>query len=198
MEVFDIDIDTTYAYPATDDAPLDLAQHPGVRAVVDRIDGEILDAIGRLWYRGKGRLDPETEIRRALRIPVRGWRPGDRLAWNAVLGGVRKDLYVLRDRVFEASETYAPVSGNERGDVVIDLEARTPRGGPAPGRVTVHRSGAAELEPKGEGDQLEQLWAAYRQRHPKYAERFARRHLVMNEVAPRIEPQAPQRRGRSR
>ncbi|WP_394821832.1 alpha/beta hydrolase fold domain-containing protein [Pendulispora albinea] len=32
--------------------------HPEARDIVERIDGEVLDAIGRLWYLGKGWPDP--------------------------------------------------------------------------------------------------------------------------------------------
>jgi hypothetical protein len=50
---------------------LDLDEHAEIRAVVERLDGEVLDAVGRLRYRGKGRPDPE---RQAGRAPARSRR----------------------------------------------------------------------------------------------------------------------------
>jgi hypothetical protein len=36
---------------------------------------------------------------------IRGWSPGDLLAWDDAYAGVRQDLYVIDDQVFEAVES---------------------------------------------------------------------------------------------
>ena len=54
---FAVDIDEGVVLPAYDENPftvLDFVAHPEAREVVDRIDGEILETIGRLWYAGEG------------------------------------------------------------------------------------------------------------------------------------------------
>src|ERR1019366_2695371 len=57
-----------------------------------------------------------------------------------------------------------------------------------PGAVRVDNSGQASLEPEHERhrERLEQLWAAFQSRHPRYRERFARRSTVMQGLAGRI------------
>ncbi|OXJ25146.1 hypothetical protein CFB82_38810 [Burkholderia sp. HI2714] len=98
--VFGLDIDTAQALQPHSDERLDLAQHPEVAAIVGHIDGELLDAIGRLWYRGKGLSDP---VEAALTAPgkIHGWQRGEQLAWHEVYEDVRQDLYVLDDHVYE-------------------------------------------------------------------------------------------------
>jgi hypothetical protein len=98
--VFDLDIDTAQALQPHSDEPLDLAQHSEVAALVAHIDGEVLDAIGHLWYRGKGLPDPEEAT---LGAPgkIRGWHRGEQLGWHEVYEDVRQDLYVLDEHVYQ-------------------------------------------------------------------------------------------------
>jgi hypothetical protein len=188
LDVFHIEIDSIEIFTPLGDEPLDLAKHPRIRAIVERLDGELLEEIGRLWYRGKGLPNPESAIRRAGEIVIEGWQPGEMLAWNDVLRGVRQDLYLLDDRVFEATEMYCPVPDCSCGEVIVDFETLMPRGAPPPGRVTVQRAGAVKFESgKDRGGRLARLWAAFEQRFPKYLERFARRYPVMKEVGARVE-----------
>jgi hypothetical protein len=61
-----IDIDEGGAFPAHAEDPhaaLDIEAHSEARHVVDRIDGETLEELGRLWYRGKGWPEPEDSCR---------------------------------------------------------------------------------------------------------------------------------------
>jgi len=193
LTAFVVNIDSAAAYPVDSRERLDLAEHPAVRLVVERLNGEVLDAVGRLWYRGKGRPDPEQEAGLARKIVVAGWKPGDRMAWNNLLAGVRRDLYVLGDRVYEASEMYCTVPECDCGEVVVHFETSMPRGGPRPGSVTVRRSGTTTFEPhKNDGERLKQLWSAFQERHPRSAERFERRSKVMKSMSARIarKPQA--------
>ncbi len=59
---------------------------------------------------------------------VRGWQTGDLIAWNDLMVGLRQDLYVLDDRIFEASELHCPVPDCACGEVVVDFETPAPRG----------------------------------------------------------------------
>lgn len=200
VSAFALDIDNGQVLPVQAANPfevLDLAAHPVVRAVVDRIDGELLDAIGRLWYRAKGWHDPEEKRRAAPGLEVRGWKAGELLAWNELLEGVRQDFYRIGDRSYEADELYCMIPGCGCGEVVVAFETIRPRGAPHPGRVRIAPSGATEMAPaKKERDRerLELLWDAFSRRHPRYVERFARRNAIMKELGARLLAAAPTER----
>ena len=184
---FHIDIDTAEVFALEGDKPLDLARHPLSGALAERIDGDLLDSIGRLWYRGKGWTDPEQQTLLAKKAKIRGWRPGEMLAWDDVCTGVRQDYYVLEDRLYEAVEMYCPVPDCECGEVVVAFETRVPRGAPSPWHVSVQHTGATKIEPyKKYHDRLDQLWAAFQKRHPNYRARFARRYGTMKSIGARI------------
>lgn len=130
IEAFDIDIDTAIASAPAGDEPLDLASRPRVRDIVARLDGEKLDAIARLWARGKGLPDREQQALAVPEIVLRGWKRGDLVAWTDVFP-IRTDLYELDDRLVEAEEWYCPVPACDCGEVVVDFAtAAPPRGGP--------------------------------------------------------------------
>jgi len=186
-----IDIDEGGVFPAYTEDPhavLDFDAHPEARHIVDRIDGETLEELGRLWYRGKGWPDPEEKSLQAPEIKVESWKPGDVLAWGEALVAVRQDLFRFGERVFEAIDLYCVAPGCSCGEVVVDFAPVVPRGAPAPGAVRVAKSGAATLDPEHERhhERLEQLWAAFCGRHPRRVERFAHRSTVMQGLAGRI------------
>ena len=169
-----IDIDEGCVSPAYGEDPFaafDFDAHPEARHVVDRIDGEILEALGRLWYDGKGWPDPEEKSREAQQVKVEGWKRGDLVAWGEALVGVRQDIFRFGDRVFEAVDLYCVAEGCSCGEVVLDFVPVVPRGAPDPGAVRVDKSGQASLEPEHERhrEHLEQLWAAFQSRHPAIA-----------------------------
>jgi hypothetical protein len=181
--VFHVDIDTVEISTPPDDEPLDLAAYPRIADIAVRIDGELLEKIGHLWYRGKGWPDAEQKALLATEIKVEGWRRGEMLAWNDVCTGVRQDYYVLDRRLYEADEVYCPVPDCDCGEVMIHFETLMPRGAPSSGHVVVKPSGATKMQPAKDGrDRLEQLWTAFRQRHPNYLARFARRYPVMKRM----------------
>ena len=127
-----MDIDSAEVFSIQAGEPLNLAAHPRIADIATRIDGELLDSIGRLWYRGKGWPDPELEFRPAKAIATMGWKPGELLAWDDVCKGLRQDIYVLDDRVYEAMELYCPVADCECGEVSVSFEALVPLGRPRP------------------------------------------------------------------
>jgi hypothetical protein len=191
VAAFAIDIDEGCVFPAYGEDPFaafDFDAHPEARHVVDRIDGEILEALGRLWYIGKGWPDPEEKSREAQQVKVEDWKSGDLVAWGEALVGVRQDIFRFGNRVFEAVDLYCVAEGCSCGEVVLDFAPVVPRGAPAPGAVRVDNSGQASLEPEHERhrERLEQLWAAFQSRHPRYRERFARRSTVMQGLAGRL------------
>lgn len=191
VTAFAIDIDEGEVFPAYGEDPFeafDFAAHPEARDVVDRIDGETLEDLGRLWYRGKGWPDPEVKSRDAPQIKVDGWNPGEVVVWDEAMVGVRQDLFRFDERVFEAVDLYCVAPGCSCAEVVVDFAPIVPRGAPAPGAVRVDKLGEATIEPEHEPhrERLGQLWAAFQKRHPRYRERFARRSTVMQGLAGRI------------
>jgi len=191
VTAFAIDIDEGEVFPAYGEDPFDTFDfdaHPEARDLVDRIDGETLEALGRLWYRGKGWPDPEEKSREAPQIKVESWKPGEVVAWGEAMVGVRQDIFLFGDRAFEAVDLYCVAEGCSCGEVVVDFAPIAPRGAPAPGAVRVDKLGEATVEPEHEKhrERLEQLWAAFQKRHPRYRDRFARRSTVMQGLAGRI------------
>ena len=108
VDVFYVDIDTVEAFRVTADRPLAPANHPRVRAVVDRLDGEVLDAIARLWYAGKGKPEPQAHARVAKRIVASDSRPGELLGYGEVVRELRADLYKIETRRMRLSICTVP------------------------------------------------------------------------------------------
>lgn len=187
LVVFGLDIDTAQALQPHSDERLDLVQHPEVAAIVGHIDGELLDAIGRLWYRGKGLSDP---VEAALSAPgkIHGWQRGRQLAWHEVYEDVRQDLYVLDDHVYEAWDFHCPIPSCDCAEVNLHFEPVLPGKTTSPGHVNVHLGGNIRLEPEMVRDRarLEQLWAAFRLRHPRYLERLAHRDVHIKAMGERL------------
>ena len=191
VTAFGIHIDDATVFDIHDPdayADLDLERHPEAREVVRRIYGELLDAIGHLWYRGKGWPNPEEKSLSAERIEIAEWQPGELVGWGEAVAGVRQDLFRLGERVFDAVDLHCVAPGCDCGDVVVDFAPVIPRGAPPPGGVRVARSGDVTVQPEHEKHRarLEQLWAAFVARHPRYRERLARRSTVMHSLAEKI------------
>jgi SEC-C motif len=188
---FEMDIDSTEIYSLSGNTPLDLKAHPRLADIALRIDGDVLDEVGRRWYRCKGGLDPEQRLGDAGAVELKGWQQGEILAWNDICN-LRQDFYRLDGRLYEALDMYCPVPGCECGEVFVIFEARMPRGAPSPGHVVVQRSGAARIEPLKNGRaRLEQLWSAYQQRHPNHFASFARRYPIVKNIGARNVIAAP-------
>jgi hypothetical protein len=186
LVVFYLDIDTTEVFSPHEDEPLNLAQHPKIDAIVSRMDGDLLDEMGRLWYQGKGWPDPEVQALSATQIKTNGWAPGTMLAWDDALTGVRQDLYPINENIFEAVEMYCPIPGCDCGEVVVSFGSGSSPQAKVPGHVVVS-SGTTRLEAnKDFNDCLTQLWAMFQKRHPRYLARFARRYPIMKSIGAKI------------
>ncbi len=177
--VFALDIDTGTTTSVDEVMPglLPVDRYSGLRELLDRVDGNVLEQLGRLWYRGKGRPDPET-----VHQPpgeVGGWEPGDEVSWDEAYFGVRQDLYVIGDRAYEAVELHCVTPDCDCGRVNVrfdDIESEETY----VGVVTIERSGELGFElDDGPRELLDQLWAAYQKRHPNWRDRHARRYPRM-------------------
>lgn len=188
VDHFLLDIDTARVSWFNGRDEIDVRDHPRLGPIAKRIDGELLDEIGSLWHLGKERPDPEQRVLNARRIVPRGWKRGDLLAWDELCAGVRRDLYDLGHHVYEAHELYCPVPDCTCSKVVVDFEVRSPTGATGPGSIVVSSSDTtAKLEPSKRAQaRLEQLWAAFQQRHPRYTARFARRYATIRTIGARF------------
>ena len=157
-------------------------RYPWLGAVFESIDGETLEKIGRLWFRGKGRPDPESSPRSPGSVD--GWRPGEVVSWVEAYYGVRQDFYIEGEGEYEAVELYCVMPNCACGEVVVrfddllieDLESSDLFIGTA----TIQASGEWRLEPDaGPRELLERLWSRYLERHPNFKARHAERYPRM-------------------
>lgn len=176
---FMFNIDSCEAFPPRGGMPLVLEEHPDLREIAERIDGEILDELGRLWYRGKGLKGavPRSPTSRAFE----DWRPGVMIPWDHVFDDPRQDVYLIGDAAFEAFEHYCVTPGCDCGNVMVDFNESSRLGLIPVGGVTVHRSGSFELEATDDPELVDRLWLMFQRRHPRHLARFARRSVAMQE-----------------
>jgi hypothetical protein len=184
---FAVDLDTLKLFPSVTNAPFNLVAKPEALEVVARLDDDVLDAIARLWHRGKGESPPPETHADGVKIEVDDWRPGGRLAWDDVHALLRNDTYVFGERIFEAVELYCVKPACDCREVKVDFDVVVPRGAPYPGYVQFHGE-VVTLRPKHERqrERLVALWAAYCDRHPGHQARLARRSAIMHGFASRI------------
>ena len=186
LVVFQVHIESAEAFLPDAQTPLDLANHPQVCAVLDRLDGEVLDAIGHFYDRCRGKEDRAARVATAEKIVLQGWSRGDMVEYGS-LAGARRDLYRLDGKQFEAHESYCPAPKCACGEVIVAFEQCRPEGATEAGYLTVHRSGTAQFSPISGGQgQLDRLWSAFRQRHPRYRQRFARRDAWIKSLGGRL------------
>jgi len=62
IDHFFLDIDTARVCWFNGRDEIDVRDHPRLGPIARRIDGQMLDEIGRLWHLGKGRPDPERRV----------------------------------------------------------------------------------------------------------------------------------------
>ena len=135
VTAFAVDLDTRDLFPPVGDAPLDAAAHPGVKAVADRLDDDVLDAIARVWHLSKGDEPPPEPAAGGARIEVEGWRPGNLVVWGDARPSLRGDTYVLGEHIYEAVELYCVEPDCGCGELIVDFGPIVPRGAPHPGHV---------------------------------------------------------------
>jgi hypothetical protein len=188
--LFDLDIDSANVFALRGTTPLDLARHPAIGEIAKRINGDVLESLGRQWYRNKGWPDPEEAALRAPTIEVKGWKRGQRLGWDEACHGVRIDLYEIDGVIYDAIDFYCLIPSCTCDKVVIHFAA--PDGIESPGDVIVHLSGKIEMNSSKRGHALlGRLWARYRQRHTDHLARLSRRYETMKSVGERVVVELP-------
>lgn len=185
---FCIHIDSGIAFWSWD--ANDLNDDPRIGPIARRIDGELLDDIGRLWYRGKGWPSPEQQALDATTITVAipGWKPGNLAGWNDLGLGVRQDLYESGDTVYQAHEMYCVNPACACSELTVVFEAVPPRAAAIPGHVDVTLPGGAAVAvpAHGGGQRLAELWAAFQHRYPGHVARFAQRYAFIRKIRHRV------------
>lgn len=153
---------------------------PWFRAVVDRIDGNVLDDIGRLWHHGKGQPDPEQAPLHPREI--QDWTPGDEVSWDEAYWGLRADGYVFGDELYEVAEYYCVMPDCDCGRVTLSIGKAGEEEDVLVGTVVLEKDAGPAFElHDGTREQLEQVWAAYQKRYPAWRERQAAREPRMKE-----------------
>lgn len=188
-EHFFLDLPTVTASWVLDEAEHDMSGHPRIAGVLRRLHGEILEEIGRLWYRGKGKPLPEEQLLQAPKVVMeKGWTPGDLVGWQDLDLHVREDLYLFEDVYYQAMDQYCITPSCLCDEAIIEFAA--PKGEKRiRGVVAVSvRSGRAELQARGSGEpRLARAWKAFVTRHPEYRAALARRYDFMKQVGVRAE-----------
>lgn len=192
LTAFALDLDSRQLFAPIGGALFDEDAHPDVKAVADRLDDDVLDAIARVWHLGKGQSPPPEPGALGAKIEVEDWRPGDRVMWDDVMPFLRADTYVFGERTFEAFELYCAEPECACGEVIVDFSSVVPRGAPHPGHVEFDGN-EATLHPEHERQRarLTELWSAYCQRHRDHRERFAKRSATVHGLAGRIVSAPP-------
>ena len=193
VTAFAVDLDTRDLFPPVGDTPLNGANcTEEVKAVADRLDDDVLDAIARIWYRGKGEVPPPEPGAGGVNIEVEAFRAGDLVIWDDARPSLRSDTYVFGERSFAAIELYCVEPDCDCGEAIVDFSPIVPRGAPHPGHIEFDGE-KATLHPDHERQRvrLTELWTAYCERHPHHRERFARRSATMHGLAGRIVAAPP-------
>jgi hypothetical protein len=166
--------------------------NPRITEVVDRINGDVLDAMDRLWHIGKGYPDQREMVLSANSVAISDWSPGKMVAYGDAFRSVRRDLYFFDDdidRAFEAIDGYCIVPDCACGDVeTIFIQLNPQSKAEIVGVVAVNLSGAVSLKPEpGNENTLDILWAAFQKRHPAYLSRFAGRDADMKSIGRKMK-----------
>jgi hypothetical protein len=178
--VFDLNIDAALPLRVRcNDDELYLSD-PTVLAVVDRIDGEMLDTIGALWFFGKGLPNPESVHQPPASI--KGWAPQNAVAWEHAFLGCRHDMYLLDDRLYQAVDYYCvdPTCGCR--DVSLEFYGCDITADTFIGAIDINAEGQGQPSDCVEETALiQRLWSRFQKRYPRYRTRFDARGIRMRE-----------------
>ncbi len=192
LDTFYFHLDTAQPYWSNaNQQDFDLTDHPRIGPLAARLDGERLETIDRWWHRGKGQPDPQEHFSRGDVAMPTGWTPGELVGWHELCPAQRRDLYLFKSQAYEAMEMYCPTPGCACG-VTLRFEAVSTGDSPDPGHLVIPVSGSAASHPAArQNKRLEELWGAFRRRHPRYAERFARRNGLVKTACGKYVVAAP-------
>jgi hypothetical protein len=176
---FDLDIDTAEARRVKVNRcnPL-LLRYPWLTGVLDRIDGDTLESLAGLWYRGKARPLPDTTHQPIEQLS--DWEPGQEVSWVEAYSGIREDCFPADGKRYEAFDLYCVDPDCDCGRVSVRFDDLEPKEPTLVGVVTIEKSGECALETlDGPMELLERLWASFVKRHPRHRERHALRYPRM-------------------
>lgn len=146
--------------------------HAAFAELAGHVPGEVLDELGRMWFRGKHERVPEGD-RKPLSA-VSSWKPGDLVAFEDAFVPVRMDTFIVGGHAFLALDHHCPEPSCECRQVIIEFVRR----GKAVAAMRVQPDGRCEPE-RGNPDLLPALWAAYVHRYPRFLERLRVRTEIM-------------------
>ncbi len=150
--------------------------HPLFDELATGLPGVVLDELGRIWFRGKGRRVPEG-VRRALATCPR-WRSGELVPFEDIFVPVRVETIVLDEkRGYTVIDHHCPDPTCECREVLVEF---VPWKGNKLAAMRVFPAGHALAE-KGDPELLRELWSAYVRRYPRFALRLKSRTDVMRE-----------------
>lgn len=177
---FLLDIDAVTVADLAGEQLFSLDAHPQIAEVLRRLNGEALDTLARLWHVGKAYPDQRELVLAVPSVTMPNWRPGLLTSYGDVFRWVRGDLYFLDPQfefAFEAEDAYCINPACACGEVSLIFYGT--EGHPI-GAVEVGLSGTLRMDPEpAQGETLDRLWTAFRQRHPNYLARFSQRNADM-------------------
>jgi hypothetical protein len=177
---FDLNIDTGLPLRVRSDDDDPFVSDPTVLAVVDRFDGDLLDSVGAQWYAGKGL--PNPELSHQPPASIKGWAPKDAVAWEDAFVGIRRDMYLLDDRLYEAVDQYCVNPTCNCRDVSVEFYDWDILGDPFIGAVDVNAEGDGHpSDCVGHTASVRQLWSLFKKRYPRYRARLDARGIRMRE-----------------
>jgi hypothetical protein len=147
--------------------------HAAFAELAGHVHGDMLDELGRMWFRGKRERVPEGD-RKPLST-VSPWKPGDLVAFEDVFVPVREDMFILDGRAFLAVDNHCPEPTCECRQVIVEF---VPSRGKEVAAMRVQPDGSCEPE-RGDPERLHALWAAYVRRYPGFLERLRARTEIM-------------------
>ena len=125
-----IDLDTRDLFPPVSDTPLNAANcTEEVKAVAERLDDDVLDAIARIWYRGKGKEPPPEPGVGGANIEVEGVEahvPPPAEKRIAIGGQFLDEVNIRRSAPAFLSFPVDNHHGEIGGDGVVTIHAKMP------------------------------------------------------------------------
>ena len=189
VAVFIVDLETYQFFDSSGSTLLDLKLHPEARELSERVDGRILDELGRLWYLGKG-LDPPPfpTANGKEKIRLDGWLPGDVVAWEEVFPSTFRDGFVFNRQAYEAMELYCVDRDCPCTRTLVEFRPFAPDRTPRPGYVELDDGDVVLHVARDERQLLSDLWEAYSARHRNDPDRHTRRRATLRKLGHRFAP----------
>jgi len=145
--------------------------HPAFVELAGHLPGDVLDELGRMWFRGKRERVPEGD-RKPL-ASCSAWQPGELVAFEDIFVPIRTDMFTLGEGVFMATDHHCPDPTCECRQMIVEFMHDDDIAA-----MRVQPDGGCEPE-SGDPELRRVLWAAYVLRHPNFLERLLARTELM-------------------